>query len=463
MATKLGLRTRSAPPAQVAAVALLAGGVGLGVASFLPAYLDGASLASQADLATAHALPLAGFALAAVLAVLARPRAVDRRQPLGLPGVLGLGVAAVDLGLLVTDLAQAATAGSTAGGGLVLSVLEWALCAAGSLLALHPSLLRGERRASGGEARVDVLRFVLFAVVGLAVAGLFAPAWDRYVVHLTAIGRVSTVTAGNAFSEPGAMVAGSVLVMAGIVVVAMLAGLLRHGKVAATLVAGGLVVLVGQIASALVQWRIPVSPSQLGLSPARASALGVHISAGFTAAFYLFCAFVALLGLLGLVRARVGALPRPARARRGGGGAPAGGPPPWWGAGGVPGPFATPGGLPTAGAGGAPPPWAGPPGAFGPGGPFPATGPFPETGPSPRTVPFPPTGPPPTGPLPTTEAFSSAGPVSSAGAELPASGEAGPPGRTRAPGGPVAGPGPATPSADGGERPRPRRRFTPHY
>ena len=295
------VRSRPALSAQVAAVALLAGGVGVGVASFLPAYLGGISLASQPDQAMGHAVPLAGFALATVLAVLARPPAGSGRPALGLPGVLGLGVAAVDLGLIVTDLGQAA-AGTTAGDGLVLTMLSWALCAAGSLLALHPSLLRGERRAARRPGRADVVGALLVAVVGFAVAGLFAPAWDRYVVDLQALHRVTVVTAGDAFSQPGAMIAGSVMVMVAVAAVAVVGGLLRQAKVAATLLAGATIVLAGQIASALVQWRIPLPPATFGLDPARAAALGLHVQAGFTVSFYLFCVFVALLGLLALAR-----------------------------------------------------------------------------------------------------------------------------------------------------------------
>ncbi len=436
------VRSRPALSAQVAAVALLAGGVGVGAASFVPAYLGGISLASQADQAMGHAVPLAGFALATVLAVLARPAAGSGRPPLGLPGVLGLGVAAVDLGLIVTDLGQAA-AGTTAGDGLVLTVLSWALCAAGSLLALHPSLLRGERRAARRPGRADVVGALLVAVVGFAVAGLFAPAWDRYVVDLQALHRVTVVTAGNAFSQPGAMIAGSVIVMVAVAAVAVVGGVLRQAKVAATLLAGAAIVLAGQIASALVQWRIPMPPATFGLDPARAAALGLHVQAGFTVSFYLFCVFVALLALLALARVAGDRRPRELPAADLPADLPAG-----WPAG-----------------------WPGSPDA-------PVRGSAPSGGPVPFTWPVSPAPPPPSPwPAPTSEPVAAPGTVWRDRAPAPAPAPApavDPPapdevavvgpepgeGGTPAVGGTTS---PGQPGAPEEEPPPTRRRFTPHY
>lgn len=293
---------RGATPTQLGAVALLAGGVGVGAASFLPAYLGGTSLASQAYQAVAHAIPLAGFALAAVLAVVAARPSARARPPLGLPGVLGLGVASLGLGLVVTDVGQA-VAGSRVGPGLVLAVVEWVLCAAGSVLALRPGLVRPQRPVASARGASGTLMAAALLLAGVVVAWLFAPAWDRYVLDLTALGRTSVVTAGNAFDQPGLMVAGSVTVMVAVVAVALAAGLVRQAKVAATLLAGALVVLVAQVVSALVQWRSPLAPSQFGLSPGRAAALGLHVDAGFTASFYGFCAGVVALAVLAAGRA----------------------------------------------------------------------------------------------------------------------------------------------------------------
>jgi hypothetical protein len=379
---------RSGVLAQLVAVVLLAGGVGVGTVSFLPAYLGGASLADQPDLAMAHGVILGGFALAALAAV---ALGQTSKAP-GLPGALGLGVAAADLGLIVTDIGQAVS-GSRAGSGLVLAVVEWALCAAGSVVALHPTLLQRKADERLSRSRSELFGGIALVAAGLGAAWFFAPAWDHYVVDLTAIGRVTSFNAGNAFAEPGPMIAGNVLVMVAVAAVAGVAGFLRQARLAGALLAGTLVVLVGEIASALVQWRIPLSPSQLGLTPSRASALGLRVDAGFTAAFYLFCLFVALLAVLGV--ARVAASRLPVRAAPGPSMPPyvAQGPPMWGGpAASSAWAFLPPSGAPVA-----------PPGAFPVGGYFDASmasGAFRDQGPffgmpAPGVeAPHPPAGPP---------------------------------------------------------------------
>ena len=125
----------------IAAAALLGVGVILGVAGLFPAYLGGSSLAQQADQLIPHVIYLAVWTAAAVLILLGGAR-------LRLGALLSLGLSAVTFGLFFADAGTAiAGGGNTGGAGLVLALLGWLACAAGSVAAF------AHRPAgSGGQA-----------------------------------------------------------------------------------------------------------------------------------------------------------------------------------------------------------------------------------------------------------------------------------------------------------------------
>lgn len=298
------LRPARARRSDLVAAGLLGGGVGVGVASFFPAYLNGASLGSQPAELVAHALPLAGWAVAVLLLVVGSERAG------AIAGGLGLGVGVVGLGFNLADVGSAIS-GGRGGSGLVLSVVEWILAAAGSTVAVLPLLLRPAREEAG-RIRPNRRLAGLAVAAGVGAAVLFAPPWDRYVVALTRIGRTTVITAGNAFANPAPVIAGNVLVMVGIVAGVLVALLVRHVRVGAALLAGVVLGLTGQIVSALVQWRAPVPASQFGLNPVSAAAAGFHVGSGFTGFFYGFCACVAVLAVAGVARATAPARSAPA-------------------------------------------------------------------------------------------------------------------------------------------------------
>ena len=152
-------------------------------------------------------------------------------------------------------------------------------------------------RWSNPVTRRAILAVTLAVVAALATAITFAPSWDSYTLR-TVAGQVHSLTAGNAFSNPGAVIAGDVLVMVALVLVAAAAALWRPVRLGAVLLAGALIPMVAQGVSALAQLGEGVSPSQFGISSGQAQQLGLSISQGLTAWFWLYCVFVAALAVI---------------------------------------------------------------------------------------------------------------------------------------------------------------------
>src|SRR5216683_2425588 len=92
-------------------------------------YLGGSSLAQQADQVIPHAIYLAVWTASAVLILLGGAR-------LRLGALLSLGLSVVTFGLFFADAGTAiAATGNAAGAGLVLALIGWLACAAGSVVA----------------------------------------------------------------------------------------------------------------------------------------------------------------------------------------------------------------------------------------------------------------------------------------------------------------------------------------
>jgi hypothetical protein len=129
----------------------------------------------------------------------------------------------------------------------------------------------------------------MLAALGAAVA--FAPSWDNYVLR-TALGASQSVTLGNAFANPAAVIAGDVAVMVALVAVVAAAALWRPIRLGAALLAGAIIPMVAQAISAFIQVSEATSPGTFGISSAQAAASGLTISNGLTAVFWIYCAFV---------------------------------------------------------------------------------------------------------------------------------------------------------------------------
>ena len=280
----------------IAAAALLAVGVILGVAGLFPAYLGRTSLAQQADQLIPHVIYLAVWTASAALILLGGTR-------LRLGALLSLGLTVVTFGLFFADAGTAIAGGANAGGaGLVLSLVGWLACAAGSVAAfLHrrasSSGAAGYARHQGSLARPRGAEFgpvVMLVLAGLGVAAAFAPAWDSFTLR-TAAGQSQSFTAGNAFSNPGLVIAGDVAVMLALAGVVIMAALWRPVRYGAALLAGAVIPMAAQAISAVVQVGGGTSPTQFGISPAEASRIGLTISSGLTPAFWIYCGFLVAL------------------------------------------------------------------------------------------------------------------------------------------------------------------------
>ena len=307
-ATRPGERTDAAwAPAMTAdrgrasvAALLLGVGVALGIAGLFPDYLGGTSLAAQPDNLVAHVIYLAAWTAGGVLIALGGTR-------VRIGALLVTGLSIVTFGLFLTDAGTPIAGGAhLAGAGLVLSLLGWLACAAGSALAFlirpagdtvragDPARTRGRLLPLGWPRGAALGPAVLLVLAGLGTAAAFVPSWDSFTLR-TAAGQTQTFAAGNAFSNPGPVIAGSVIVMVALAAVVIAAALWRPVRHGAVLLAGAIIPMAAQAISALVQVGEPASPTQFGFTPAQASQLGLTVSNGLTPSFWIYSVLVVVL------------------------------------------------------------------------------------------------------------------------------------------------------------------------
>lgn len=295
MTVPAALRPRGRGPAWIAAGAGLLGlGVLLGVIGLFPSYVGTHSLAAQTAQLVPHLLYLLTWAVSAVL-VAGGLRARPGGARIG--ALLGVGVSAVTFGLFFADLGQVIAYGGL-GAGLVLSLLGWLACAAGSVVALIAPSRAGPgdpsaRPARGGPSRpraTDAGPVALLLLAAIGTVAAFVPSWDTYTLTQASTGTSQTVTAGNAFASPAPVIAGNVAVIVAVVVVALLAALWRPARQGAALLAGAILPLAAQAISALIQAGEPATPAMFGISQSQAA--GLTISSGLTPIFWVYCVFV---------------------------------------------------------------------------------------------------------------------------------------------------------------------------
>lgn len=275
---------------------LLVLGVVLGLAGLFPDYEGGQSLLSQWTQVVPHLCYVIGWGVTAALVALsvARPSGSAR-----LGALFGLGLSAVTFGLFLLDLGEVVS-GLQLGSGLIVSLLGWAACTAGSALAFTahagPAGPRDLPSRPVRPSRWHVGPLALLVLAGIGTAAAFAPSWDNYVLTSAATGVSQTVTEGNAFdpgvANPGVVIAGNVAVMVAIVAVTVLAALWRPGRHGALLLAGAIVPLAADFVSALIQVSQPATPGMFNISSAEAAAVGLTISSGLTGIFWVYFVFV---------------------------------------------------------------------------------------------------------------------------------------------------------------------------
>ena len=287
---------------------LLVLGVVLGLAGLFPPYTGSRSLLSQGYQMVPHLCYVVAWAVSAGMIATG-----VRRPGMARPGALfGLGLSAVTFGLFLADLGEVVSGAAALGTGLLVSLLGWLAVTAGAALALraprgddepagqagpvraqrpHPRPRTGVARPGRGHA--GPLTLLVLAAIGTAAA--FAPSWDSYTLTTTSTGTAQTITAGNAFDNPGLVIAGNVAVMAAVIAVAAVAALWSPPRQGALLLAGAIAALAAQAASALIQAGQPASAAMFGISSAQASAAGLTIASGVTSVFWVYCDFVMAL------------------------------------------------------------------------------------------------------------------------------------------------------------------------
>lgn len=321
----------------IVAALLLGVGVALGIAGLFPDYVGGTSLAAQPGDLVAHVIYLAAWTAGGVLIALGGTR-------VRIGALLATGLSIVTFGLFFADAGTPIAGGAhLAGAGLVLSLLGWLACAAGSALAflIRPArnvgraapgpvpaagsvpvgdqfpaagpVPAGEQFPAAGPVRAgDPARTrgrllplgwprgaalgpaVLLVLAGLGTAAAFVPSWDSFTLR-TAAGQTQTFAAGNAFANPGPVIAGNVIVMVALVAVVFAAALWRPARHGAVLLAGAIIPMAAQAISALIQVGEAPSPTQFGFTPAQASQLGLTISTGLTPSFWIYSVLVVVL------------------------------------------------------------------------------------------------------------------------------------------------------------------------
>ena len=279
----------AAPPQRAAlAATLLAVGVACGIAGLFPDYLNGESLSQQTYQLVPHAIYFAVWSASALL--LLRGRGSSR-----VGALLATGTSVVTFGLFFADAGTAISARAhVMGAGLVLGLVGWLACSAGSAVALF---MRHDAVAFGPPRGPALLPFLAFLLAALGTAAAFAPSWDSYVLQTTA-GTTQSFTAGNVFSNPAPVIAGNLAAIVALVAVAVVAALWRPVLHGSLLLVGAIVPMVAQAASAVIQVGEHTSPSMFGITPAEAARVGLTITSGLTLAFWIYCLFLLALAVV---------------------------------------------------------------------------------------------------------------------------------------------------------------------
>jgi len=281
----------ASPGSSIVAAGLLGAGVACGIAGLFPAYLSGASLASDPASLVPHVIYLATWLASGLLIV----RGGTWRQ---VGALLGLGTSIVTFGYFLADLGTVISGGtSPLGPGLAFGLIGWLLCTSGAAVAAWPPGLAGAPRWQLARRGRPAVTLAVTALLAAGAAIAFAPAWDSYTLR-TPSHLIQTVTAGNIFSNPGPVIVGNIAVMVALVATAAAAALWQPARLGAVLLAGALIPMAAQAISALIQASQGVSSALFGISPGRAAQAGLTITSGLTPAFWIYLALViALAGM----------------------------------------------------------------------------------------------------------------------------------------------------------------------
>jgi hypothetical protein len=228
------------------------GGLGLHIGAMFPLYSGGGpstaqSVLSMPDETAVYICLEVGWALAALL-VLSR---ISVRGGVA----VGAGLAAVEVGLLITDVANGLTISNGSAPGVWLAVAGLCLGSAGVLFGAG-SVPMGSPRLNPDDGTA-VTRVTLTLLVAVVAVAAFWPSWDQFRLVGTS-GGTETVTNGNVFSlAPGPM-AGGVLTGLAIGLVVIVASFWAPPEIGGWLTTGVLIALSSQIISGYVQLHEPL-------------------------------------------------------------------------------------------------------------------------------------------------------------------------------------------------------------
>ena len=132
---------------------------------------------------------------------------------------LAAGIAGVELGFLIADLAATLQGSARTTPGVWLAFAALVMGVAGVLLGAS-TVPMGSPRLRPYNQSLHPRALVTTLLALLAVAA-FLPSWDRYEV-VDSAGQTLTVTLGNAFAQPGGVMAGELVAAFAIGVIAIL-------------------------------------------------------------------------------------------------------------------------------------------------------------------------------------------------------------------------------------------------
>jgi hypothetical protein len=251
----------------VTAGVLMVACVGLLVGAMFPPYSGNGASTTPTVVSMPYETALyvcleVGWALAALL-VLSR---------LSVRGgvALGAGLAAVQLGLLVTDVTTGLAVSNGSAPGVWLAVSGLGAGTAGVLFGAS-CVPMGRPRLRVTDASTLPRALLALTVSVLAVAAYWPP-WDQYYL-VSLSGGSGTFTQGNVFLLPAGPMSGGIEAGLAIAVVVMVAGWWAPPQVGGWLILGVAVALSAQLISGYVQIHEPLSDvmSTTGLNLARST------------------------------------------------------------------------------------------------------------------------------------------------------------------------------------------------
>jgi hypothetical protein len=279
----------------VAAAVLLLAGVGLGIGALFPDFYHNGrgSLASHDFDLVYNIINFGGWAIAGILILLHRR---------GIGAWLAAGVTVMTLGLYLVDTGFIVRYGThLAATGFWLGQSGWLVCASGTGVALFAARKAG---MLGGIGLGPVALPLAAAVAGIATAVAFVPFWDRLHFVVPSTGRSGTIArpGGNAFHNPGTVIAAYVVILTVLVLAPIVATLLRPGTIGAAALLGLIVPQVANLVSEVAFLLGSVDPTYFGASRQQAASAHAVLSLQPTPWFWAEAAALGLLLLVFLAR-----------------------------------------------------------------------------------------------------------------------------------------------------------------